>query len=59
MSRSEFFSRAAQRYLDHLDSSSVTDDINAAIERLTEPDDSAADAVLAGHRTLADTDDEW
>ena len=59
MSRSEFFTRAAQRYLDELDAESVTRQIDAAMERLGTVDDSAAAAVAAGHRRLADAIDEW
>jgi hypothetical protein len=59
MSRSEFFSRAAARYLDELDSESVTRQIDLALADLGEADDSAADAVAAGHGLLAGVPDEW
>jgi metal-responsive CopG/Arc/MetJ family transcriptional regulator len=59
MSRSEFFSRAAARYLDELDSKSVTGQIDRAVTALGEADDSLADAIAAGHRRLAETSDEW
>lgn len=59
MSRSEFFARAAQRYLEELDAQSLTGRIDDALERLDLPDETAADAVAAGHRLLAATDDEW
>jgi predicted DNA-binding protein len=59
MSRSEFFARAAERYLDELDAQSLTRQVDDALDRLGAPDDTAADAVAAGHRLLADTDDEW
>jgi len=59
MSRSEFFSRAAARYLDELDSEAVTGQINLAVAALGDRDDSTADAVSAGHRILAETNDEW
>lgn len=58
MSRSEFFSRAAVRYLDELDSESVTYQIDLAVAALGD-DDSGADAVDAGRRLLAGTADEW
>ena len=58
MSRSEFFTRAAQRYLDELDALSLTEHINGALERLVGPDEEVADAVAAGHRVLHDTADE-
>ena len=59
VSRSEFFARAAQRYLDQLDAASVTRDIDDALEQLAVLDDSAVAAVATGHRTLAETNDEW
>jgi hypothetical protein len=59
MSRSEFFSRAAARYLDELDRQSVTHRIDRAVAALGDADDSAADAVAAGHRVLAEISDEW
>ena len=58
MSRSEFFTRAAQNYLERLDEASVTEKINAALE-LDLGDESAAAAVAAGRRRLAVGDDEW
>ncbi len=59
MSRSEFFARAADRYLDELDAESLTRQINASLDQLDMPDDSASHAVLSGHRLLAGVDDEW
>jgi hypothetical protein len=59
MSRSEFFATAAQHYLDELDAQSITLQIDTALSRLEGTDQSAADAVAVGHRTLADTDEEW
>lgn len=59
LSRSEFFARAARHYLDTLDAESTTRHIDAALAQFEASDDSAADAVTAGHRTLADVDDEW
>ena len=59
MSRSEFFARAADRYLDELDAESVTGQINASLDQLDVPDDSASQAVSAGHKMLARVDDEW
>lgn len=55
MSRSEFYSRAAQRYLEHLEAESLTGRINAAME-LIGPDDSGQAAVAAGRRRLAESD---
>ncbi len=60
MSRSEFFARAATRYLDELDADSLTEQIDAAIASVETADDSAADAVIAGRRVLLiDATDEW
>ena len=59
MSRSEFFSRAAARYLDELDAESVTRQIDLVVAALSERDDSAADAVDVGRRVLADASGEW
>jgi metal-responsive CopG/Arc/MetJ family transcriptional regulator len=51
MSRSEFFTRAAQRYLEQLDQESLTGRIDAALDAVC-GDDSA---VAAGRRRLSDT----
>lgn len=59
LSRSEFFARAAERYLAELDAQSLTGQIDEALDRLGTPDDTAADATAAGHRLLAGMDDEW
>lgn len=59
VSRSEFFSRAATRYLDELDAESVTDQINQAVEAQTLQDDSGPAAVTVGQRVLEGSSDEW
>jgi len=59
ISRSEFFARAAQRYLDELDSQSLTGQIDIALERLAGADEAAAAAVAVGHGVLDGLDDEW
>lgn len=59
MSRSEFFSRAAVRYLDDLDDESMTERIDAALVSAGGVDSSSADAVDAGRRALADRTDDW
>lgn len=59
VSRSEFFSRAATRYLDELDAESVTNQINQAVDAQPLEDDSASAAVAAGHRVLEGGSDEW
>jgi metal-responsive CopG/Arc/MetJ family transcriptional regulator len=56
ISRSEFFARAARRYLDELASRSLTEQVNAALK--TASDDSAAAAAQAGRRRLG-AGDEW
>jgi hypothetical protein len=50
MSRSEFFTRAAARYLDEPYAESATRQIDLAVAALAEQDDSAADAVAVGQR---------
>lgn len=55
MSRSEFFSRAAARYLDDLDRDSTTEQINQAL-RDAGPDDSNEWAAEAGRRRLSESD---
>ena len=56
-SRSEFFATAARRYLEELDRSSLTQQIDEALAHIA-PDDSAAAAVATGHARLA-LDDDW
>ena len=59
VSRSEFFARAAQRYLDELDAQSLSGQIDSALDRLDGTDESEAAAVSAGHRVLDAMDDDW
>jgi metal-responsive CopG/Arc/MetJ family transcriptional regulator len=59
MSRSEFFARAADNYLDELDAKSVTRQIDAALSEITGVDESSKLAVEAGQRLLLDDADEW
>jgi metal-responsive CopG/Arc/MetJ family transcriptional regulator len=59
MSRSEFFTRAAARYLDELDAESVTRQIDLAVVALGVGDDPSVDAVASGHRVLVDESSEW
>ena len=56
ISRSEFFARAARRYLDELASRSLTQQVNDAL-RAAGSDDSAAAAARAGRDLLADGED--
>jgi metal-responsive CopG/Arc/MetJ family transcriptional regulator len=52
ISRSEFFSRAARRYLDELAAQSLTRQINQALQTAV-ADDSGAAVTAAGRRRLA------
>lgn len=56
ISRSEFFARAARRYLDELASQSLTQQIDEALQTAT-ADDSNAAAAAAGRSYLAAQDD--
>jgi hypothetical protein len=57
ISRSEFFARAARRYLDELASRSLTQQVNDALNAAGN-DDSAAVAAQAGRDLLA-TGEDW
>ena len=57
ISRSEFFARAARRYLDELGSRSLSQQIDEALSSAA-ADDSGSAAVAAGRRLL-DEPDEW
>jgi antitoxin MazE6 len=57
ISRSEFFARAARRYLDELASRSLTQQVNDALKAAGN-DDSAAAAAEAGRRLLV-TGEDW
>jgi metal-responsive CopG/Arc/MetJ family transcriptional regulator len=56
ISRSEFFARAARRYLDELASQSLTRQIDQALQAAGD-DDSGAAAAAAGRRRLTAGDD--
>ena len=56
ISRSEFFTRAARRYLDELASRSLTQQVNDAL-RDAGSDDSTAAAARAGRELLAAGED--
>lgn len=58
MSRSEFFTRAARRYLEQLDADSLTHQIDAAVAVMRD-DDSTQTAVTASRRRLARDEDGW
>jgi hypothetical protein len=57
ISRSEFFTRAAGRYLDELAAQSLTHQIDQALQAAAD-DDSAAAAARAGRRVLA-AEEDW
>lgn len=59
MSRSEFFARAAERYLEELDAESLTCQINSALERIGGSDESTDAAVTAGRGVLESAEDDW
>ena len=59
LSRSEFFSRAATRYLDELDATSVTWQIDQALDGQMQQDESALDAVAVGRHVLDDASGDW
>ncbi len=59
MSRSEFFTKAALRYLDELDIESLTHLVDEVIDAQGQSDDSVTDAVNVGHRLLAGMDEDW
>jgi hypothetical protein len=59
MSRSEFFARAAERYLDELDAESLTGQIDTALEAFDSPDESQEAAVAVGRRVVSAAGDDW
>ena len=59
LSRSEFFARAASRYLEELDAGSVTKQIDAALKRIGTIDNSNEVAAEAGRQLLLDASNEW
>ena len=58
MSRSEFFARAAERYIRQIEAESLTSEIDAALARVGS-DDSWSAAAASGRRRLARETDEW
>jgi metal-responsive CopG/Arc/MetJ family transcriptional regulator len=59
VSRSEFFSRAASRYLDELDAESITRQIDEAVAAQATHDGSMLDAIATGQHLLGDASGEW
>jgi hypothetical protein len=58
MSRSQFYSTAADRYATELESDDLTAAIDAVVD-LANVDESTAFAKSAGHRLLTAADQEW
>jgi len=58
ISRSEFFARAARRYLDELAAESLTSQIDQALQASGD-DDSGTTAAAAGRRLLGAGDENW
>lgn len=59
MSRSEFFARAAERYIAQLDVESITSRIDVVIESTTHQHDSAGAAAQRGRRTVEQSSGDW
>ena len=59
MSRSEFFSRAAARYLEELDEDALVAEIDQAVAATKGHDDSTGVAVEMAHRLLTDGSGDW
>lgn len=59
MSRSEFFARAAERYLDELDDPAVTKLINDVLTRVEDAQDANLAAAEAGRALVRETEDDW
>ena len=58
VTRSEFYTHAAQYYINHLEAETLTSEIDAALDLIGGTDDSSAAAVSAGQQHLAQSD-EW
>jgi predicted DNA-binding protein len=58
VSRSEFYARAAARYLDELEEQDLAEQVNEALARI-EGEDSNAVAAQAGRRRIAELSGEW
>jgi hypothetical protein len=58
MSRSEFFTRAVRRYVEHLEAQSLTGRINTAID-VAWPEGVTFDAVRYGRRRRRTEEPSW
>lgn len=59
ISRSEFFTRAARKYLAELEAESITARINAFLDAHPGVEGELADVLEYNRRWIAATDDEW
>jgi metal-responsive CopG/Arc/MetJ family transcriptional regulator len=59
ISRSQLFAQAADQFLDQLDAVGLTEQIDAALSRLPDADDSAVAASSIGGRVLDQAADNW
>jgi predicted DNA-binding protein len=61
ISRSAFFSRAAERYLQELDRESLRSRVEEAVKLIGNGgvDEDSAALMAAGRRRLAENDDDW
>lgn len=60
LSRSELLTKAAEAYLDELESDALTEAINRAVDIIGDTDDDTrAVVVAAGKARMAEIDDEW
>lgn len=58
MNRSQFYSAAAERYAEELESSDLTAAINAVVD-VVNADESTRLAVAAGNRLFDEDDEQW
>ena len=59
ISRSQLFAQAADQFLDQLDAVGLTQQIDAALSRLSDGDDSAEAASSVGRRVLDQAAGDW
>ena len=59
ISRSQLFTQAADQFLAQLDAVGLTQQIDAALSRLLDRDDSAVAASAVGRRVLDQAAGEW
>lgn len=59
ISRSELLTKAAEGYLDELESDALSEEINRAVDIIGDTDDSAQFAVEASNAHLRSLNDDW